>query len=126
MIYNQIVKISNPIAVIGEDLAYEFLKKKSYRIIERNFRKGYGEIDIVCIKDKTLVFIEVKTRTSDAYGTPIEAISYYKLKSLIKTAEFYSHLHPDLPKALRIDAISVKLDNLGNLVNIEHTENISS
>lgn len=120
------MKISNPIAVIGEDLATQFLKKKGYKIIERNFRKGYGEIDIVCVKDKTLVFVEVKTRTSNVYGSPIEAISYYKLKSLIKTAQFYSHLHPEFPEALRIDAISVILDNRENLIEIKQTENISS
>lgn len=120
------MKISNPIAVIGEDLATDYLKKKGYKIIERNFRKGYGEIDIIALIDKTLVFIEVKTRTSNAFGTPIEAISYYKLKSLIKTAEFYSHLHPELSQALRIDAISVMLDENGNASNIEHTENITS
>jgi putative endonuclease len=119
------MKIANPIAVIGEDLACEFLKKKGYKIIERNFRKGYGEIDIICIKNKTLVFVEVKTRTSKSFGTPIEAISYFKLKSLIKTAEFYSYLHPELPHALRIDAISVMLDEFGNASSIEHTQNIS-
>lgn len=119
------MKITNPVAVIGEDKACEFLKKKGYKIIERNFRKGYGEIDIICLKDKTLVLVEVKTRTSTAYGTPLEAISYYKLKSLIKTAEFYKHLHKELPEAMRIDAISVMLDNIGNVSSIEHTENIS-
>lgn len=120
------MKISNPVAVIGENLACEFLRKKGYKIIERNFRKGYGEIDIICTKNKTLVFVEVKTRTSSVYGTPIEAISYYKLKSLIKTAEFYSHIHPEFPSALRIDAISVMLDHSNNPVSIEHMENISS
>lgn len=119
------MKIANPIAVIGEDTACKFLKKKGYKIIERNFRKGYGEIDIVALQGRTLTFVEVKTRTSNAYGTPIEAISYYKLKSLIKTAQFYSHLHPELPNALRIDAISVMLDHSNNPVNIEHIENIS-
>lgn len=118
------MKISNPIAVIGEDLAAQFLKKKGYKIIERNFRKSYGEIDIICLKNKTLIFVEVKTRTSNKFGTPIEAISYHKLKSLIKTAEFYSHLHPELPSALRIDAISVTLNNLGELEAIELIENI--
>ena len=120
------MKISNPVAVIGEDKACELLKKKGYKIIERNFRKGYGEIDIVCLKDKTLIFVEVKTRTSKAYGTPIEAISYFKLKSLIKTAQFYSHLHPEFPDALRIDAVCVMLDHLSNPTSIEHNENISA
>jgi len=119
------MKISNPIAVKGEDLATKFLKEKRYKIIERNFRKGYGEIDIIAIHKNTLIFVEVKTRTSNSYGTPFEAISYYKLKSLLKTAEFYKALNPKLPDALRIDAISVMLDNSENLSSIEHIENIS-
>jgi putative endonuclease len=120
------VKISNPVAVIGENLACEYLKKKGYKIIERNFRKGYGELDIIAVKDKTLIYVEVKTRTSEVYGKPIEAISYYKLKSLVKTAEFYKHLHPELPEALRMDAISIMLDENGNASNIEHNENLTS
>ncbi len=119
------MKISNPIAVKGEELATKFLREKGYEVIERNFRKGYGEIDVICIKDKTLVFVEVKTRTSNAYGTPFEAISYFKLKSLLKTAEFYKVLNPKLPDTMRIDAISVMLDNSNNLSSIEHIENIS-
>lgn len=119
------MKISNPIAVKGEDLATKFLKDKGYKILERNFRKGYGEIDIICEKDKTLVFVEVKTRTSSAYGTPFEAITYFKLKSLIKTAEFYKVLNPKLPDAMRIDAVSVILDSSENVVSMEHMENIS-
>ena len=120
------MKISNPIAIRGEDLATKFLKEKHYKIIERNFRKGYGEIDIVAVKDKTLVFVEVKTRTGSLYGSPLEQISYFKLKSLVKTAQFYKLLNPKLPDALRIDAISVILDYSNNPVNIEHIENITS
>lgn len=119
------MKISNPIAIKGEELAAKFLKEKGYKIIDRNFRKGYGEIDIIAIHKNTLVFVEVKTRTSNIYGTPFEAISYFKLKSLIKTVEFYKVLNPRLPDMMRIDAISVMLDNSWNLVNIEHIENIT-
>lgn len=120
------MKISNPIAVRGEDIATDFLKKKGYKILERNFRKGYGEIDIIAVKDKTLVFIEVKTRTTDKFGTPLESISYYKLKTLIKTAEFYKSLNSKLPDLMRIDAVSVILDSNNNLIAIEHAENISA
>lgn len=119
------MKISNPIAIKGEELATKFLKEKGYKIIERNFRKGYGEIDIIAVHKNTLVFIEVKTRTSDKFGSPLEAISYFKLKSLLKTSEFYKILNPKLPDLLRVDAIAVILDNSGNLVNIEHVENIT-
>lgn len=120
------MKISNPTAVRGEELATQFLKKKGYKIIDRNFRKGYGEIDIVALKDNTLVFVEVKTKTSNLYGSPLEEITYFKLKSLLKTAQFYKLLNPRLPDALRIDAISVMLDWSGNASSIEHVENITS
>ena len=103
------MKIANPIARFGEDKACEYLKKLGFKIIERNFRRGYGEIDIVAIDKDVLVFVEVKTRTSSFYGTPLEAITYWKLKALIKTAEFYKLTHPKLPESLRIDAVSVAL-----------------
>lgn len=116
--------IPNPTARLGEDLACEYLVKKEYKIIDRNFRKGYGELDIVAINNNTLVFIEVKTRTSRKYGTPFEQITPFKLKSIEKTALFYKKLHPKLPESLRLDAISVELDSSGRKSTIEHIENI--
>jgi putative endonuclease len=118
------VKIANPIASFGEEKACEFLRKKGYKIIDRNFRKGYGEIDIVAVYKSVLVFIEVKSRTSKSFGDPLEAISYWKLKSLIKTAEYYKLIHKNLPDQMRIDAVSVMI--MGKeVLKIEHHENIS-
>jgi len=57
------MKIANPIAVLGEDLACEYLAQKGYKIIERNFRKKYQEIDIIAIHTETLVFVEVKIKS---------------------------------------------------------------
>ena len=94
------MKISNPLAKLGEDKACEYLKKLGYKIIERNFRKGYGELDIIAIDstegkgNEILVFVEVKTRSSNQFGTPLESITYCKLKELIKTAQFYKLIHP--------------------------------
>jgi len=134
------MKIANPIARIGEEEAASFLQKKGYKIIERNFRKGYGEIDIIAIDPSThstssgqarsgqadtLVFVEVKTRISINFGTPFEAITPWKLKSLVKTAQFYKSLHPALPQSLRIDAVSVKLSDDNSVEKIELLENIS-
>lgn len=127
------MRIVNPIGKKGEDLAVEFLRKKGYKIIERNFRKGYGEIDIIAVdpsvysgsKNPILVFFEVKTRTSEKFGTPFESITSWKLRQLLKTAEYYSHSHKNLPCELRVDAIAVVLDSSNNLVSIEHMENIS-
>jgi putative endonuclease len=116
--------ISNPVARFGEDAAVNYLKKKGYQIIERNFRKGYGEIDIVSVHNNILVFVEVKARTTTLYGGAIEAISYSKLQKLIRTCEYYKMLHPKLPESLRIDAILIDLEN-GEVKKIEHIENIS-
>jgi putative endonuclease len=65
--------ISNPVARIGKDIATNYLRKKNYTIIERNFRKGYGEIDIIVVHNDILVFVEVKTRSTNLYGGAIEA-----------------------------------------------------
>lgn len=131
------LKIVNPIGKKGEDVAVVYLKKQGYTILERNYRKHYGEIDIIAIdpsagsgqgaseKEQILVFIEVKTRTSSQFGTPFESITYWKLKPLLKTAQLYCAIHPKLPQALRIDAIAVILDEDLNVVNIEHQKNIS-
>ena len=114
---------------MGEKKACEYLKKLGFKIIDRNYRKGYGEIDIVAIEEtkndgKVLVFVEVKTRTSNQFGSPLEGITYWKLKSLIKMAQFYKLTHHNLPESLRIDAVSVTLN--GNQVQaIELTRNIS-
>lgn len=110
---------------MGENAACDYLLKKGYKILERNFRKGYGEIDIIALDKKTLVFVEVKTRSSAKFGTPFEAISPSKLNLLIRGASFYKYvLHPELPDELRIDAIGVTV--WGNeVINIEHLENIS-
>ncbi len=117
--------ISNPTAKKGENLAAQYLAKIGYKIIERNFRKGYGEIDIIAIKDNILIFVEVKTRTTALFGGALESIAYYKIKSLIKTAQFYKILHPKLPEALRIDAVLIDLNESNEASNIEHIENIS-
>ena len=115
----------NPVAKIGEDLACEYLKKKGYRIIERNFRKKYQEIDIIATQDSSLVFVEVKTRRSDSFGSPFESIAPWKLHHLVRLAQFYKQLHPGLPDFMRIDAIGVNLSFDNKIENIEHLENIS-
>lgn len=108
------VRVVNPTAKLGEDLACEYLKKNKFIIMDRNFHARGGEIDIIAVdiseKERILCFIEVKTRTSTAFGTPFEAISYWKLRAMKKTAIYYTILHKNLPESLRIDAISVMVN----------------
>jgi putative endonuclease len=116
--------IPSPVARLGEEIASKFLTKKGYKIIDRNFRKGYGEIDIIAVYNNVLVFIEVKTRTTNLYGGAIEAINYGKIRTLIKTCEYYKMLYPKLPESLRIDAILIDLEN-NEAKSIQHIQNIS-
>jgi putative endonuclease len=74
----------------GEDLAVTFLSENGYQIVSRNFRTRYGEIDIIAIKDNILYCVEVKTRSSNAFGMPYEAINYKKLNRMTRTAEYYA------------------------------------
>ncbi|MBI5777927.1 MAG: YraN family protein [Planctomycetes bacterium] len=92
----------------GELLAEAFLKKQGYRIVERNFRCKFGEIDIIGFKKGVLSFIEVKTRSSDQFGLPIDSVDKAKQKRLIRLANYYLYkkkAQPDLP--CRFDVVSI-------------------
>lgn len=93
----------------GEDLACEFLKKQGYKILERNFRIRGGEIDIIALDNQTLVYVEVKARSSHQFGLPEESVTPWKLKFLERAAKFYrnNRQHSKLPNLERIDVVSV-------------------
>lgn len=74
---------------IGEDAAALFLVKEGYRIVERNFRCPLGEIDIIAVDKGVLVFVEVKTRSSNKFGLPEEAVNRRKQRQMTKVAQFY-------------------------------------
>lgn len=95
----------------GEDFAVKLLLKEGYKILERNFRSHFGEVDIVALKDNTLIFAEVKTRYSNKFGSPLEAVTPFKIRKLSKTAQYYSLLHPEYPKKLLIQVVGLTLMN---------------
>ncbi len=72
-----------------EQLAVEFLIDNGYKVLERNFRNRTGEIDIIASKDNYIVFIEVKYRSSNRYGSAIEAVNYKKQQTIRKVAGYY-------------------------------------
>ena len=73
----------------GEDEAVRSLKKNGYRIVERNYRCRYGEIDIVALDGKVIVFVEVKTRTGHGFGAPGEAVDLRKQLHIARAAQHY-------------------------------------
>jgi putative endonuclease len=95
------------LGLVGESFAVKLLRQKGYKILEKNFRSKFGEIDIVVLDGDTLVFVEVKTRWTKEYGPPEEAVTPRKIRSIIKTGQYYKLLHPELPEALRIDVVTV-------------------
>ncbi len=110
----------------GEDIAANYLASLGLKVIERNFRKRYGEIDIIAKESDTLVFVEVKTRKTSAFGSPAEAITPGKLRALIKSAHYYKLLHPQLPAAMRIDLLSLVLTENNKVKSLELIKNITS
>lgn len=110
---------------IGESVATTYLKKNGYTILKRNFKARYGELDIVCSKDDTLIFVEVKTRMDESYGLPEESVTPRKLREVVKTAQYFQALNPNLPDSLRIDVIGIILfdDNTPKYFN--HIENVT-
>ncbi len=101
----------------GEDIAVEYLQQKGYKIIERNFYCKIGEIDIIALKDEYIVFIEVKTRSSNKYGVPSEAITKEKLKHLYRTAKYYLYIRNLQDEFVRFDVIEVYFQNSKYRVN---------
>ena len=95
----------------AEDLACKLLDQNGYKIIERNFRSRFGEIDIIAEFDNNLIFVEVKARWSLKFGSPEEAVTKQKIYKIIKTAQYYSLTHPKLSKNLRIEVVALTMLN---------------
>lgn len=113
------------LGIIGENLACEYLIKHNYKVIERNFQKQYGELDIVALYDHILVFIEVKTRIGRAFGLPEESVTPRKLNEVKQTALFYKLIHPELPEDLRIDVVGIELDEWHQVKYFNHIKNVT-
>lgn len=102
---------TKPLGNAGESYAENLLVKNSYKIITRNFRCKIGEIDIIALKDDVLVFVEVKTRKSNKFGLPEEAVTPHKLYKIKRTGDWFIKENPGFPKKHRIDVVSLLLEN---------------
>ena len=110
------------IGEIGEEYTVKFLEKKKYNILERNYRKRYGEIDIIAENKNYIVFVEVKTRHKDSMTSAADAVNRQKQIRIIKTASMYL-AENETDKFCRFDVceVYVNSDNL-KLVNINYIE----
>ncbi|MFM7661282.1 MAG: YraN family protein [Bacteroidota bacterium] len=94
------------LGTFGEQLACDFIRKKKYQIIDRNYRFKKNEIDIVAKKDNKLIIIEVKTRQTSEIGEPWQAVSKQKQKQVIKVANHYVQ-NNNIELETRFDIISI-------------------
>jgi putative endonuclease len=99
-------------------LAAQALTSRGYRILERNFRCSYGEIDLVAEDGHDLVFVEVKTRRGTIYGRPEEAVTLHKQRKLREVATCYLDLHGYAERSWRIDIVAVQLGTYGKFEEI--------
>ena len=113
----------------GENFAANYLKNKGYKIIEKNKREKWGELDIIAMApDKTLVFVEVKTMMAggEDYLKPENQVSGAKIKKFRRTAELYANSHQGLikdEKGWRLDLVAIEKQNGGQFL-VRHYENI--
>lgn len=105
----------------GERIAEQYLKKKGYKLIERNYRCHGGELDLIVLDRRVVVFVEVKTRTGQGFGSPFEAVEYHKQKRMIQAAQFFLMEKKLHQRDARFDVVGVSWPDREPVV--EHIEN---
>lgn len=103
---------------IGEDIAVQHLLNNGYKIIQRNFRTKYGEIDIIAREGKFLVFVEVKTRRGTQFGFPREAVDFYKQIRIKNLANLYIAKKKLYDAFTRFDVVEILLDDKDSIKSI--------
>jgi putative endonuclease len=113
---------SQTLGILGEELAFQYLKKRGYKVLLRNYESPMGEIDLIAKEKGALVFIEVKTRSSDAMGLPSESVTAFKRHQILKSARYYIKRYGIHDVPCRFDVVSVLVPKEGE-VSLELIEN---
>ncbi len=105
----------------GEDAAAAYLIREGYRMIERNWRCRTGEIDIIAARDRQLIFVEVRTRsTTGSFGSALESVDPRKQAQVRRTAEVYLHRQRMDEATVQFDVIAVQMDEQRQIKEIRH------
>jgi putative endonuclease len=123
-IYEIIERMNNKeLGKWGEEYAVEYLRRKGYQVLETNWHYSkYGEIDIICLFEKRLTFVEVKTRRNSHAGYPLESITKAKYHQIKKLANAYLYLHDNLfVRGFRIEVVGVLVEN--QEITLKHLKN---
>lgn len=119
-----VIDLRHHLGHLGERLAGEHLERLGYRIVERNYRTRYGELDLVVCDDEWLVFVEVKTRRAGALESSLQAVSRDKRQRVRRMAAAYLVEATDRPRSreLRFDVVAITVDRHSRLVELDHLE----
>ena len=109
--------------ISAEQTAVNYLKRTGYRILERNYRKRIGEIDIIAAKENTVVFVEVKSLQSESLLVLGQTISALKKQKLVKICQYWLTENDKNDFNWRIDFIGLVIDNNGVLKKLMHLQN---
>lgn len=105
---------------LGERIAERWLRRTGWRVLQRRFRSGHRDIDLVVEREGTIVFVEVKARKGDRFGQPVEAVNWRKQKELTKSAQVWIDRHGRADDEYRFDVVGVLMT--GDRVRIRHVE----
>jgi putative endonuclease len=109
--------LNKELGCFGEELAASYLEKQNYQILEKNYRLTLGEIDIIAFIEKTIVFVEVKTRKTLCFGLPCEAVTAKKRHKIYIIAEYYISNKNLYNFNCRFDIIEVYIQNKESKIN---------
>ncbi len=101
----------------GEKLAVKFVKKKGFKILKKNYKTPLGEIDIIAQDKDVIVFIEVKTRTSEDFGLPCQAVDKRKQEKYYKIATYYLQREKKMNSECRFDVIEIENGEINHIFN---------
>ena len=105
----------------GERIAEQYLKRKGYKLVERNYRCSAGEVDLIVLDRRVIVFVEVKTRTGHGFGTPLEAVQPRKQRKMMQAAQFFLSQKKLHQRDARFDVVGISWP--GQEPMVEHVEN---
>lgn len=109
----------------GEEIAAEHLRKKGYKVLEQNYQTRYGELDLICTHKNEIIFVEVKLKIGERFGTPEEMVGKRKLSQVQRTAEAFLQKNYRLREFdPRIDVVAIVLSEDNSVSRIDHYENV--
>ena len=105
----RVTKATNAFGELGERIAVRWLERAGWRILSRRYRSGRRDIDVVAERDGLIAFVEVKARSGDAFGSPVEAVHRRKQRELAKSAQAWIDRHGRAGESYRFDVMGVLL-----------------